>query len=52
MRNQAIFRTGIPKLQQNSSHADTKQKIPVDVDKNININNHFISKVENVKYLE
>jgi len=28
----------------------TKQKIPLDFD--MNINNHIISKVENVKYLE
>jgi len=29
----------------------TKQKIPLDFDMNININNHIISKVDNVKYL-
>jgi len=29
----------------------TKQKIPLDFDMNMNINNHIISKVDNVKYL-
>jgi len=30
----------------------TKQKIPLDFDMNISINNHIISKVDNLKYLE
>jgi len=29
----------------------TKQKIPLDFDMNISINNHIISKVDNLKYL-
>jgi len=29
----------------------TKQKLPLDFDTNISINNHIISKVDNLKYL-